>query len=215
VKGSHTAVIGIGGGSASGKSTLARYLAEYAGVDERAIIRVDDYYHAQDDLPAKERECINYDHPNSLELGLLIQHLRDLKSGLAVECPVYDFTAHTRRRDVTRHIEPSSFLIIEGNLVLAIPALRQVCDVAIFIDIPDQVRFERRLARDMSERGRTEQQVRSQWDVTVQPMFREFCEVSRDYADIVFDGIAFSRDDVAMLWGSAKQLCAERLSSPR
>lgn len=175
--------IGIGGGSGSGKTTVAEALIERLD-DGVVLIQHDAYYRHAPHLTFEERSKVNYDHPDSLETELLIEHLAMLREGLSVERPVYDFVQHLRSGDVVK-IEPSRVVIVEGILVLAEPDLRAELDLKIFVDTDPDVRLARRIRRDVSERGRTVESVIEQYFATVRPMHLEFVEPSMRYADLI------------------------------
>lgn len=177
-------IIGIGGGSGSGKTTIAQSIVEAIGFDDVALIQHDAYYRDQAQLPLEERAKVNYDHPDSLETGLLVGHLRTLLAGEAVERPVYDFTVHNRSEDTVR-IDPKPAIIVEGILVLAEPELRALMDLKVYVDTDADLRIARRWERDIKERGRTFDSVRDQYLATVRPMHLQFVEPSKRYADIV------------------------------
>jgi uridine kinase len=175
-------LIGIGGGSGSGKTTIAAAVAEsLPGV---RLIQHDAYYRHRPHLSFEERSRVNYDHPDSLETELLIDHLQALKVGTAVECPRYDFTAHLRSAD-TQPITPGPVLIVEGILVLADAALRAQLDLKIYVDTDPDIRLARRLRRDIEERGRSITSVLDQYFQSVRPMHLEFVEPSKRYADLI------------------------------
>jgi len=177
-------VIAIGGGTASGKSTLAHQLVKNATQKKAGILLLDSYYRSQDHIPLEERANTNYDHPDSFEVELLLRHLSFLKSGESAEIPVYDYATHTR---VDRTVEflPRAIVIVEGILALYWEELREVSDMKIFIDAPDELRLERRIKRDIAERGRTRESVLMQWESTVVPMHNEYCEPTKRFADKV------------------------------
>ena len=177
-------IIGIAGGSGSGKTTIARALAEEVGAEHCAHILHDAYYKRLGHLPMEEREQVNYDHPDSLETELLVQHLHALMHGAAVDMPRYDFAIHDRSEE-TVHIEPKPVILLEGVLALAEPALRELMDLKIFVDTDADLRFMRRLERDISDRGRTRESVCEQYLATVRPMHIEFVEPSKAHADLV------------------------------
>ncbi|NND01408.1 MAG: uridine kinase [Acidimicrobiia bacterium] len=177
-------VIGIAGGSGSGKTTISHAVVDAVGADVIALIQHDAYYRANSHLELEERTKINYDHPDSLETELLIQHLTDLRAGRPVEVPVYDFSIHTRTDETVRVI-PEAVVLIEGILVLAEPELRKLMDLRIYIDTDSDLRFIRRLRRDIEDRGRTVESVTKQYMSTVRPMHLQFVEPSKRYADII------------------------------
>ncbi len=177
-------VIGIAGGSGSGKTTLARLILERVGEDRIAYLPHDAYYKDLSDLPPNQRTMINFDHPNSLDSDLLVQHIHQLKNFLPVDLPVYDFKTHSRTSKFQR-IEPKSVVMVEGILIFAEPVLRKLCDVKVYVDTDADIRFIRRLERDINERGRTTASVIRQYLATVRPMHMEFVEPSKRYADVI------------------------------
>lgn len=177
-------VIGIAGGTGSGKTTVANVILDRVGAERIAFLPHDAYYKNLDDLPRAQRDMINFDHPDSLETELLVKHLQLLRQGRPVEIPVYDFTTH-QRTDQSDLIEPQSVVLVEGILVFAESALRALFDVKIFVDTPPDIRFIRRLERDIKERGRTVDSVIQQYQSTVRPMHLEFVEPSKRYADVI------------------------------
>jgi uridine kinase len=177
-------VIGIAGGSGSGKTTVASVILQNVGANRIAYLPHDAYYRDQVDLPLSERVKINYDHPDSLETDLLIRHINQLKSWTPVEMPVYDFTRHERSQQTVR-IEPQKVIVVEGILIFAEPDLRRQFNVKIYVDTDADIRFIRRLQRDISERGRTMESVIQQYMNFVRPMHLEFVESSKRYADII------------------------------
>jgi len=178
-------VIGIAGGTGSGKTTVVEKLMDALSSQDVVLLQHDWYYRDQAQLSLQERQRINYDHPNSLETELLVDHIKQLLAGYPVQVPSYDFGRHTRRSE-TAVAEPGRIIIIEGILVLAEPSLRELMDIRIFVDTDDDIRFIRRLQRDIEERGRTVQSVIDQYCATVKPMHLEFVEPSKRYADIIF-----------------------------
>lgn len=177
-------IIGIAGGTGSGKTTIAQAMAEEIGTDAAELILYDSYYRDQSHLSPAQRAAVNYDHPDALETELLIEHLRALLRGEAVDKPLYDFTTHNRKAE-TERVEPKPVIIVEGLLVLADSELRGLLDLKIFIDTDPDLRIMRRLGRDITERGRTMEAVFEQYLKTVRPMHLRFVEPSRAQADIV------------------------------
>jgi uridine kinase len=177
-------VIAIAGGSGSGKTTVANAILKQVGADRIAYLPHDAYYRDLSSLPPTQRVQVNFDHPNSLESGLMIQHIKQLKNWQPVEMPIYDFTRHTRTEQTVR-VEPHQVIVVEGILIFAERELRELFDVKIFVDTDSDIRFIRRLQRDLSERGRTTETVVSQYLNTVRPMHLEFVESSKRYADVI------------------------------
>jgi uridine kinase len=177
-------IIGVAGGTGSGKTTVARTLAAALGSDDVVVIQHDSYYRDRSPLPFEERQAINYDHPESLETSLLVSHLHQLIAGRAVEVPVYDFSTHSRRPETWR-AEPRRVIVVEGILIFVDRELRDLFDCRLFVDTDDDVRFIRRLERDVAERGRTMRSVIQQYLESVKPMHLEFVEPSKRYADLI------------------------------
>jgi uridine kinase len=177
-------VIGIAGGSGSGKTTVANAIVQRAEPGSIAYIQHDSYYKDLSSLAPAQRVVTNFDHPNSLETELMAEHVQALRDGHSVDVPSYDFTTHTRRRETT-HLEPHPVILVEGILLYVDAVLRDICDVKIFIDTDPDLRFIRRLQRDINERGRTTEMVVEQYLATVRPMHLEFVEPSKRYADLI------------------------------
>jgi uridine kinase len=177
-------IIGLAGGSGSGKSTILRRLLEELGPERVSVLEHDAYYRDLDDIPFEDRLRINYDHPDSLETSLLVQHVEHLLEGRAVDKPIYDFTKHTRSNSTVR-IDPTPIIIVEGILVLAEPELTKRMDIRLFVDTDDDIRLMRRIRRDMIERGRSLESVLDQYEATVRPMHIEFVEPSKRCADVI------------------------------
>lgn len=178
-----TLVIGIAGGTGSGKSTLIDNLQDRFA-ENVAVLHHDNYYRRRDDLPMSERVKINYDEPAALETDLMARHLMQLKRGETIECPVYDFSAHNRS-DKTTAVEPKKVIIVEGILIFENEQLRDLMDIRIFVDTDADVRLSRRIIRDVKERGRTLESVLDQYQTTVKPMHEKYVEPSKKYANIV------------------------------
>jgi uridine kinase len=177
-------VIGIAGGSGSGKTTVAEEILNRVGPERIAYLPHDAYYKDLSGLPPAQRADVNFDHPHSLENDLLIAHLRQLRAGKPAKLPVYDFSAHSRT-EKTILISPRNVIIVEGILIFAEPELRPLFDIKIFVDTDSDIRFIRRLQRDIRERGRTTDSVIQQYLKTVRPMHLEFVEPSKRYADVI------------------------------
>jgi uridine kinase len=182
---SHPVVIGIAGGTGSGKTTVARAIYDRVGKDRIDWISHDSYYRDFDGYTPEGRHHINFDHPDSLETELLVRHLDVLAKGSSIEVPVYDFKTHSRKSDETQHVSPKRVLIVEGILILAEPELRKRIDIKLFVDTPADIRFVRRLMRDTKTRGRTLESVVEQYVTTVRPMHEEFVEPSKRHADLI------------------------------
>jgi uridine kinase len=177
-------VIGIAGGSGSGKTTVANEILHRVGAHRIAFLPHDAYYRELNHLPIVQREQVNFDHPNSIETELLISHIKTLLEGKAIEVPVYDFTTHSRTGQST-HVEPKKIILVEGILIFAEALLREMFDIKVFVDTDSDIRFMRRLERDISERGRSVESVIRQYQSTVRPMHLEFVEPSKRYADVI------------------------------
>ena len=176
-------VIGIAGGTGSGKTTLMKNIINRFG-DVVTVLSHDNYYKRHDDMTYEERCALNYDEPASLETDLMTRHLEALRRGEAIDCPVYDFTVHNRSNETIR-ITPSQVIIVEGILIFADEALRELMDIRIFVDTDADVRLCRRIKRDVNKRGRTLESVLTQYQQTVKPMHEKYVEPSKKYADLV------------------------------
>jgi len=178
-------IIGIAGGTGSGKTTVARSVIERLGSDKVTFVSQDNYYKDNPHLSFAEREAINYDHPFAFDNDLLAEHLNELKAGRTAYAPVYDFSSHARYADRTLTLSPNKIAIIEGLHVLSDEKLRQLLDIKVFVDTDPDVRILRRVVRDIQERGRTIQSIHDQYLNTVKPMHEAFIEPSKKYADII------------------------------
>ena len=176
-------VIGIAGGTGSGKTTLMKQIVEHFG-DVVTVVSHDNYYRRRDELTYEERCLINYDEPAAFETELMVSHLAQLRQGQAVDCPVYDFTVHNRSNDTLR-IVPRQVIIVEGILIFADEALRELMDIRIFVDTDADVRLCRRIKRDVNKRGRSLESVLTQYQTTVKPMHEKYVEPSKKHANIV------------------------------
>jgi uridine kinase len=177
-------VIAIAGGSGSGKTTVAQVILQRVGPDRISFLQHDAYYKDLSGLPPVQRAEVNFDHPNSLDSELLIRHIKQLKNGQPVEVPIYDFATHSRT-ERTYSVQARGVILVEGILLFAEPALRDLFDVKLFVDTDSDIRFIRRLQRDIAERGRTTDSVIHQYMTTVRPMHLEFVEPSKRYADVI------------------------------
>lgn len=177
-------IIGVTGGSGSGKTSVSRAIFDSLNGHSLLMIQEDSYYKNQDDISFDERVKVNYDHPNAFDTDLLIEQLGDLLEWKAIDIPVYDYVQHTRSKK-TVHVEPKEVIIVEGILVLNDPRLRDLMDIKIFVDTDDDIRIIRRIQRDLEERGRSLQSVIDQYLSTVKPMYHQFIEPTKRYADII------------------------------
>jgi uridine kinase len=201
-------VIGIAGGTGSGKTTVAKEI--HSRLKGQSFLRLgqDSYYLDRSELPPEERSKINYDHPDAFDNALMVEHLEALRRGEAIEAPVYNFVTHTRSHE-TEHIEPARVIVVEGIMTLVDAALRKRFDIKIFVDTADDVRFIRRLSRDVKDRGRSMQSVIDQWLKVVRLMHREFIEPSKRYADLIIPEGGFNRVAIdvilAKIWTTLEQ----------
>ena len=191
-------VIGVAGGTGSGKTTVTNRILEHVGTEHITYIPHDAYYRDLSHLPPHLRTRVNFDHPNALETELLIEHLKALRAGRAVEIPSYDFTTHTRTQQ-TQRVEIAPVVIVEGILVFVEPELRELFDVKLYVDTDADVRFIRRLRRDVEERGRSVESVCEQYLSTVRPMHLEFVEPSKRYADVIIPEGGFNMVAIEMV----------------
>jgi uridine kinase len=190
--------IGVAGGSGSGKTTVALSILEKVGFDRIAYLSHDSYYRDSSDLPLEERQKLNFDHPDSLENELLIEHIKKLQSGEAVNVPIYDFKTHSRTQE-KRHVEPQQVIMVDGILIFSDKRLRDLMDVKIYVDIDADMRFIRRLNRDIKERGRNVDSVINQYLNTVRPMHLEFVEPTKRYADVIIPEGGFNEVAIEMI----------------
>lgn len=190
-------VLGIAGGTGSGKTTLAKGIKNALGND--AILLCHDYYYNKNtDMAYEERCVLNYDHPESLETDLLIRHVRELRRGCAVERPVYSFVTHTRLEE-TIEVKPAKVIIIEGVLLFENPELRSIMDIKVYVDTDSDIRLTRRIKRDVNERGRSLDSVLEQYVSTVKPMHEQFVEPSRKYADVIIPEGGYNQVVLSMI----------------
>mgnify|MGYP003391017624 CR=1 FL=1 len=196
-------VIGIAGGTGSGKTTLMKSLVERFG-DDVTVLSHDNYYRRLDHLPMEERVKVNYDEPAALETELMVTHLEALRAGFAIDCPVYDFAVHNRSAETIR-VVPRKVIIVEGILIFENEALRELMDVRIFVDTDADIRLCRRIKRDVNKRGRTLESVIEQYQTTVKPMHEKYVEPSKKYADIVVPEGGKNRIALDMIMGHIRR----------
>jgi uridine kinase len=202
-----TFVMGIAGGTGSGKTTVASHVAGALPAGSVVLLEHDWYYRDRSALPREERERINYDHPDAIETELLVEQLADLRAGRAVDIPQYDFRQHVRSPE-TRRVQPGPVVIVEGILVLADERLRAQMDLKVFVDTDADIRLMRRLERDIEQRGRTFAQVREQYNATVRPMHLAFVEPSKRFADLVIPEGGDNRPALETIIGHLAQVAA-------
>ena len=202
-------IIGICGGTGSGKTTIARAIVGAVGAGKVVLVEQDSYYRNLADMPLDQRHQANFDHPDSIDSDMLVNHLRRLKQGLTVEMPLYDFKTHTRSSKI-EVIEPKPVVIVEGILIFAETRILDLLDVRVYVDTPDDIRFIRRLQRDISERGRTTDSVIAQYYATVRPMHHEFVEPSKRNADIIIPEGGQQEVGIEFLCSLVRQKLAEQ-----
>lgn len=186
---SSSILIGIAGGTGSGKTSIANYLLKKFGSEQLIVIEQDSYYKNNSALSIDERNQQNFDHPDAIDIELFNKQLVSLLGGKSVEIPIYDFSIHNRRNQ-RQFVKPCRIIVIEGILTLYFESLRKLMNIKVFVDTPDNIRFKRRLSRDVKERGRTIKSVTNQYEKTVKPMYNQFVKPSRDLADIIItDGV--------------------------
>ena len=198
-------MIGVAGGTCSGKTTVSERLADLAGVDRLALIKLDSYYVSLSQLPIEERAKFNYDHPNAFDWPLLHEHLDMLANGQAVPVPIYDFTIYDRTSEV-RMLPPARIVVVEGILVLYEPDLRDRFDLKLYIDTDADLRFIRRLQRDVAERGRTPDSIIAQYLESVRPAHEQFIEPSKRYADVIFPRGGLNEPAIDVLLARIREL---------
>lgn len=201
-------IIGVAGGTSSGKSTIAERLTEMVGPEHLGLIRLDAYYIRRTHQPMTERAAANYDHPSAFDWDLLEEHLAELMAGRPAPIPVYDYAIHDRLDEV-RWVEPCRVLVVEGILVLWEPRLRERFDLKVFVDTPADLRFIRRLRRDVVERGRTTDSIIDQYLATVRPSHENFIEPSRVHADVIVPEGGLNRPAVEMLLARVREIAAD------
>ncbi len=200
----------VAGGSASGKSTVVQEILEKAGLEDVLIIKHDDYYLDQSDLPLEVRFQTNYDHPSSLDNLLLENHLKKLLSGESISKPLYDFVNHTRSKEI-EHVKSKPVIIVEGILILENEHIRELSDMNLFVELDDDTRFIRRMLRDMKERGRSLESIIAQYEKTVKPMFHKYIKPTKRFADVIIPNDR--RHDIAvdLIVTKIKQILGERV----
>lgn len=202
-------VLGVAGGSGSGKSTVVREIRRILGEETTAVFQHDAYYRDLSHLLPAQRATVNFDHPESLDTGLLVEHVEALLEGNAVEIPTYDFPSHTRKPATTPRT-PAPVVVLDGILVLADARLRALMDLRVFVDTDPDIRLIRRLRRDMRDRGRSAESVIAQYEETVRPMHREFVEPSKRHADLLVPEGGFNRMAVELVVTKLRNLLEER-----
>jgi uridine kinase len=205
-------IIGISGGTGSGKTTVANRILETVEAGEVVFIQQDSYYRNLEELPRDYRELANFDHPDALDNNLLVEHVRRLKAGEPIELPSYDFKTHQRLQE-TRYVEPKPIVIVEGILIFADPRLLEQLDIKVFVDTPDDIRFIRRLRRDLAERARTVESVIDQYLATVRPMHMQFVEPSKRYADVIIPEGGHNLVSIDLISGKIRERLASALTS--
>jgi uridine kinase len=203
-------IIGVAGGTGSGKSTVSRRVAEALRGHSVAFIEMDAYYHNYAHLPLDERRHLNWDHPDRLDLALFTEHLHALRQGTAVDRPVYDFVSHTRSAS-TIHVAAAEVIVVDGILLFVDEAIRRLCDVKVFVDADPDIRLVRRIRRDMAKRGRPLPEILDQYLTTVRPMHLQFVEPSKRYADVIVPEGGHNQVAIEMIIAQIER----RLSGPR
>lgn len=201
-------LIGIAGGSGSGKSTVTNELVELIDDDKVAVIAQDSYYKSQNTLPYEQRVETNYDHPFAFDNDLLIEHLNKLKKGESIEMPIYDFEIHNRKEE-TKHVEPREVIILEGILILNEEEIRDLLDIKVFVDTDSDVRIIRRILRDIKERGRSLESVILQYMSTVRPAHMQFVEPSKRYADVIIPEGGYNKVAIDLIYSKIMSVLIE------
>jgi uridine kinase len=204
-------IIGVAGGTASGKTTVADAILDRVGRQRIAFIQHDSYYRDLSHLPLEERRRLNFDHPDALETELLVAHLRQLQAGQPVEVPVYDFTTY-QRRGISRPVEPRRVILVEGILIFVDKELRDMMDIKLYVDTDADLRFIRRLQRDIQQRDRAMEAVIHQYLTTVRPMHLEFVEPSKRYADVIIPAGGFNQTAIEMIVARIEGMLAGEVS---
>ena len=196
--GNSSILIGIAGGTGSGKTSIANHLLKQFGNDELIVIEQDSYYKDNSNLSMDERNQQNFDHPEAIDIELFNKQMQSLLGGKPVKIPIYDFSNHNRVEQL-QLVKPTKIIIVEGILTLYFESLRKLMDIKVFVDVPDKIRFKRRLSRDIKKRGRTLMSVTNQYENTVYPMYKQFVEPSKDFADIIITGGAKNKEAIDTL----------------
>ena len=204
-------IIGICGGTGSGKTTVARRILENVSDEHLTYLQQDSYYRNLGDLPLELRHQINFDHPDALDNDLFINHVRALRAGEPIEMPVYNFSTHSRKTETVRVI-PKPIMIIEGILIFVDAALRELMDIKIFVDTADDLRFIRRLNRDVSDRGRSVESVIKQYLETVRPMHAQFVEPSKRFADVIIPEGGYNEVGIDLISGKIRTQLQKELA---
>jgi uridine kinase len=207
----NTIIIGISGASASGKSLLANTIVNELGSDQVVIISEDSYYKDHSDIPFEERAKVNYDHPESFDHGLLFQHLNELQQGNSVEIPIYNHSQHIREKQ-TRPIGKHTIIVLEGILLFVEPKLRELMDIRIYMETSLDICLIRRLKRDIKERGRSLDSVLKQYEDTVRPMYMQFIDPSKRYADLIVPRGGGNRIAIDMIKAKMRELLANKIA---
>src|SRR5215468_3669401 len=198
-------MIGIAGGTGSGKTTVAHRIIQSVGSSSVVYLQQDSYYRNLGDMPIELRHQVNFDHPDAFDIDLLINHIEALRAGEPIEQPTYDYKTHSRKAEVT-HVEPRPIIILEGILVFGYPRLRGLMDLKIFVDADADIRFIRRLDRDVHERGRSLESVIEQYTETVRPMHLQFVEPSKRYADVIIPEGGFNDVGIDLITGKIRSI---------
>lgn len=199
-------IIGICGGTGSGKTTVAQKIIASVGADNVVYLQQDAYYRNLGDMPIELRHNVNFDHPNALDNDLMMNHIEALRAGESIEQPIYDYATHSRKPE-TLHVEARPVIIVEGILIFIDPQMRRLMDLKIFVDADADIRFIRRLDRDVHERARTVESIISQYTTTVRPMHLQFVEPSKRYADIIIPEGGHNDVGIDLVTGKIKSIC--------
>jgi uridine kinase len=203
-------IIGISGGTGSGKTTVAQKIINSVGRDNVVFLQHDSYYRNLGDMPIDLRHKVNFDHPDALDTDLMMNHIEALRAGESIEQPIYDYATHSRRSDAI-HVIPRPVIMVEGILVFVNPQMRALMDLKIFVDTDADIRFIRRLDRDVHERGRTVESVISQYTTIVRPMHLQFVEPSKRYADIIIPEGGHNEVGIDLITGKIKSILARSI----